>query len=276
MSTVLTLASKEIRDGLRNRWVLAATLLLAALALSLTFLGTAPTGSSKIDPLAVSVVSLSSLTIYLIPLIALLLAYDAMVGEVENGTMLLLLAYPVSRGQVVLGKFLGHFTILAFATVVGYGSAGVALGLSTEGSNPESWLAFVSMLLSSALLGAVFLGLGYLVSVSVRERSTAAGVAIVIWLLFVLLYDLALLGVLIADKNHALSSEFVEILLLLNPADAYRMFNLTGFENVSQFAGTAGLTGKTAIGSFVPLGVMVLWMVLPLVLAGCIFRRREI
>ena len=31
MNAVLIVASKEIREGLRNRWVLATTLLLAAL-----------------------------------------------------------------------------------------------------------------------------------------------------------------------------------------------------------------------------------------------------
>ena len=41
------------------------------------------------------VVSLSSLTIFLVPLIALLLSHDAIVGEAERGTLLLLLSYPV-------------------------------------------------------------------------------------------------------------------------------------------------------------------------------------
>ena len=101
--------------------------LLAALALTLAFLGAAPTGAVKVSALAVTIVSLSSLTIFLIPLIALLLSYDAIVGEIDRGTMALLLAYPVARWQVVLGKFLGHLAILVFATVVGYGVAGLAL-----------------------------------------------------------------------------------------------------------------------------------------------------
>ena len=54
---ILTLAGKEIREGLRNRWVLAATLLLALLALTLTFLGSAPTGSVGVQPLDVVIVS---------------------------------------------------------------------------------------------------------------------------------------------------------------------------------------------------------------------------
>ena len=97
------IAMQEIRVGLRNRWVLATTLLLAALALSLVLLGSAPTGTVKADPLAVVIVSLSSLTIFLVPLIALLLSFDAIVGEHERGTLMLLLAYPVARWQVVVG-----------------------------------------------------------------------------------------------------------------------------------------------------------------------------
>ena len=99
MRTVFIIAIKEIQEGLRNRWVLATTLLLAALALSLTFLGSAPTGNVGAGALDVVVVSLSSLTIFLLPLIALLISHDAVVGEMERGTMMLLLSYPVGRGQ---------------------------------------------------------------------------------------------------------------------------------------------------------------------------------
>ncbi|MCC2652386.1 MAG: hypothetical protein K0Q60_2549, partial [Microvirga sp.] len=104
MRNILIVARKEIQEGLRNRWVLATTLLLAGLALSLTFLGSAPTGTVGVRALDVVIVSLSSLTIFLLPLIALLISHDAIVGEMERGTMLLLLSYPVARWQVLLGK----------------------------------------------------------------------------------------------------------------------------------------------------------------------------
>jgi ABC-type Na+ efflux pump permease subunit len=39
--------------------------------------------------------------------IALLISHDAIVGEMERGTMLLLLSYPVGRWQVLIGKFVG-------------------------------------------------------------------------------------------------------------------------------------------------------------------------
>ncbi len=94
---IAAIAVKEIREGLRSRWIVAITLLLGILALALSFLGAAPTGSTGASPLEVMVVSLSSLTIFLIPLIALLLSHDAVVGEAERGTLLLLLSYPVTR-----------------------------------------------------------------------------------------------------------------------------------------------------------------------------------
>src|SRR5690606_38882257 len=148
MSTILVIAEKEIREGLRNRWVLATTLLLATLALSLTFLGSAPTGNVGAGALDVVIVSLSSLTIFLVPLIALLISHDAVVGEMERGTMLLLLSYPVARWQVILGKFAGHLAILAFATLLGYGAAAVALAATGTAIDQASWSAFLSMILS--------------------------------------------------------------------------------------------------------------------------------
>ena len=54
MNAVCTIIGKEIRDGLRNRWVLATALLLAALALALGLLGSSPTGTVKAEPLTVT------------------------------------------------------------------------------------------------------------------------------------------------------------------------------------------------------------------------------
>lgn len=132
MNTLLTLARKELKDGLRNRWVLAIAILLAAFALTLAFLGSAPAGETKANALAITVVSLATLNIYLIPLIALLLSYDAIVGEIERGTMALLLSYPLSRWQVVAGKFLGQTAILAVAIAIGYFVAGIAVAHCTK------------------------------------------------------------------------------------------------------------------------------------------------
>jgi Cu-processing system permease protein len=276
MNTIPILIGKEIRDGLRNRWVVATTLLMAALALTLSFLGSAPTGTVGVGALEVVIVSLSSLTIFLLPLIALLLSFDAVVGEIDRGTMTLLLCYPVSRWQVVLGKFLGHSAILGFATVLGYGLAGLALHLTGAEIGPESWRAFAAVIGSSVLLGGVFVAIGYFVSTLVRDRATAAGIAIGVWLVFVLLYDMGLLGVLVADQGRTVTPDVLNWLLLANPADAYRLFNLTGFDRVSQFSGMAGLSGHVQVGRGVLLAVLSAWVAVPLAAAVIVFSRKQI
>jgi Cu-processing system permease protein len=276
MRNILIVARKEIQEGLRNRWVLATTLLLAGLALSLTFLGSAPTGTVGVRALDVVIVSLSSLTIFLLPLIALLISHDAIVGEMERGTMLLLLSYPVARWQVLLGKFIGHLSILAFATLLGYGAAAGALAATGAAIDAESWTAFASMIGSSILLGAAFIAVGYLVSALVRERGTAGGIAIGIWLVFVLIYDMALLGLLVVDQGQILSGGLLNALLLLNPADAYRLFNLTGSAGVSAFSGMAGVAQIATLNPSVLLAALAAWALIPLGLAALAFSRREL
>lgn len=276
MSNVLAIAAKEIQEGMRNRWVLATTLLLATLALTLTFLGSAPTGAVDAQALDVVVVSLSSLTIFLLPLIALLISHDAVVGEVERGTMLLLLSYPVARSQVILGKFLGHIAILGIATLVGYGAAAATLLVNDEAIDARSWQAFGAMIGSSVLLGAAFIALGYLVSALARNRGTAAGAAIGVWLMFTLIYDAALLGLLVMDQGRTITGGLLDTLLLLNPADAYRLLNLTGSDDTRLASGMAGVAATTGLTRLTLLGALAAWCVLPLTLAALVFSRREL
>ena len=153
MKTVLVLAQGEIREGLRNRWVAASIVALATLAFALSALGTAPTGTVDASALSVSVASLSSLSVYLLPLIALMLSFPALVGELERGTLLLLLTYPVARWQVVVGKFVGHVAILMVAVLLGYGAPGLVTALQGD-SGWIGWQSYLAMMGSSVLLGA--------------------------------------------------------------------------------------------------------------------------
>jgi len=269
------LALKELRDGLRNRWIAAAIVLLAALAIVLSLMGSAPTGSVKVSTLAITVINLASLSVYLIPLIALMLSFDALVGEFERGTMLLLLTYPVTRWQVIMGKFVGHVMILFFAIFAGYGSAFFFMVIIADGSI-DGWQTYFMMMTSSLLLGAVFIALGYFVSVLVKERATAIGSAIGLWLIFVVLYDLVLFGVLLLDKQQVIGQKLFSILMLISPTDSYRILNLSMFDGVSQSAGIAGLASNTGINSGLLFGVILMWIIIPLLATLYIFQQREL
>ncbi len=276
MSAVAIIAAKEFRDGLRNRWVLMTTMLMVAFALALTLLGGAPTGTLGASPLAVAVVNLSSLTIFLVPLIALLMAYDAVAGEIERGTMALLLSYPVGRSAVIGGKFIGHTAILAVSIAVGYGAAAGTLALHGGAMHAADWLSFAAMAGSSLVLGMSFVALGYLASALVRDPRTAAAIALGLWLFFALIYDIAVLGLLVADQGRTITTGIFNVLLLGNPTDIYRMFNLAGLSSVRTFAGMAGLAEQLRFGPVALLSCLVLWTAAPLAIATLLFARREV
>jgi len=269
------MALAEIQEGIRNRWVIASILLLTVLAVSLTLLGSTPVGITKASLLSVTMVSLTSLSIYLIPLIALMLAFDTIVGEYERGTLLLLLTYPVRRWQIIIGKFLGHLSILAIAILLGYGIVALYFAFDGVGTGQE-WQDYFLMMGSSLLLGAIFIALGYLVSVVVQQRSTATGISLGLWLFIVVFYDLILLGMLLADKSHVIQSKLLAVLILFNPADVYRLFNLTGSELATLVSGMSGVAQTDLLAPLTLIMTLLLWLLVPLMLSIYIFQKKEI
>ncbi|TFH87649.1 ABC transporter permease [Billgrantia azerbaijanica] len=275
MNHLVTVAGKEFRDGLRNRWVLAITLVFGLLAIGLAYFGAAASGEVGFTGVATTIVSLSSLAVFLIPLIALLLAYDSIVGEEEQGTLLLLLTYPIGRVEILAGKFLGHAAILGVSTLVGFGVAGLVIAAFGGHDDLGQLLAALALfILSATLLGWAFIGFAYLISVSVAEKSRAAGIALVVWFVFVLVFDLLLLGVLVGTGGEV-SQGLFHVLLLLNPTDIFRIVNLTFFEAARTQAGLASIGADAAFHPALLLGALALWVAVPLGAALWIFRRRE-
>ena len=81
---ILSTARIEFAIALRNRWMAIAVGMMALFSLVLSMAGSAPTGDLGVDRLSVTVASLTSLSVYLVPLIALLISFDAVAGEVER------------------------------------------------------------------------------------------------------------------------------------------------------------------------------------------------
>ncbi|WP_415755479.1 ABC transporter permease [Pseudomonas leptonychotis] len=274
MKQVWNIARKELSDGLRNRWLLAISLLFAVLAVGIAWLGAAASGQLGFTSIPATIASLASLATFLVPLIALLLAYDAIVGEDEAGTLMLLLTYPLGRGQLLLGKFVGHGLILALATLIGFGCAALAIALLVTDVDLGllAW-AFARFMLSSTVLGWVFLAMAYVLSSWTSEKSSAAGLALGLWFGFVLVFDLALLALLVLSQGK-FNPDLLPWLLLLNPTDVYRLINLSGFEGSGSAAGVMTLGADLPMAGGLLWACLLLWVVVPLLLAYRVFRRR--
>ncbi|MEO8653282.1 MAG: ABC transporter permease subunit, partial [Ramlibacter sp.] len=59
------IAAKEFRERIRNRWVLAVTIVLTAFALVIAYFGSAGQGAIGFRSIEVTIASLVSLVIYL-------------------------------------------------------------------------------------------------------------------------------------------------------------------------------------------------------------------
>lgn len=269
---IFAVARLELLVARRNMWVATSVFLMSLFAVVLTLAGGATTGSMGVDPLTVAVTSITTLSVYLVPLIGLLLSFDAIAGEIERGTLALSLAYPLSRAEILIGKFMAHFCVLAFAIAVGLLLTALLI-VWQHGSADLSFAPLVRLFLTSLALGATFLGIGYAVSALVGQPGVASGVVIVIWLICVVLYDLGLLGALVADNGGAFTTTVFPYLLLINPADAFRLLNMP---DVSVAALTSGLNAAGSVTSTQGLLVSLLgWPVFALFLAWTAFRRVE-
>jgi Cu-processing system permease protein len=270
MTRIAAIAASEFRIALRNRWVAIAVVMMALFAVVLSAAGSAPTGQLGADKLSVTVASLTSLAVYLVPLMALLMAFDSVAGEIERGTLALILTYPVSRSEILAGKFVAHLCTLALAVGVGYGIAGAA-AIWVDPNAGAGFPALVRLFWTSLLLGAVFLAIAYAISAFARRPGAAAGLAIGIWLVLIVLYDLGLLAAVVADRSGAFTSGVFPWLILANPADAFRLYNLAASEATAAAAGIAG--AANTIPPAHALASLLLWPAAAFLLAVAAFRR---
>ena len=268
LSQVGTVAAKEFRDRLRNRWVLAVALVFAVFSLVIAYAGGAQQGAVGLRSLEFTVTSLVSLVIYLVPLIALLLGFDAIVGERERGSLDLLLAYPITRGELLLGKYLGLALALALAMLAGLAAVGVVLAGQF---GTRALFHYSGFVISALLMGLAFLSLAVLISVLARDRTRASGAAIILWFLFVLVFDLALLGVLVGTAGRY-GGEIFPYLLLLNPTDVFRILNVFSAEDVRSAYGLVSVVPPVLLRLDVLAAVMAGWIAIPLALAKWRFK----
>lgn len=272
MREILIVANKEFHDGLRNRWLVSITIIFALLSVGLTYFGSVSSGTIGITSLSTTVASLASLAVFLIPLIALLISYDSFVGEQEGGTLLLLLTYPLSKTQLLLGKFFGQGSIIALAIIIGFGSSALLLFLQLE--DPQIITTFGVFMLSAVLLGLSFTAIAYVISLSVSEKSKAAGFALIVWFLFALAFDLMLLAVLVGGEQ-SLTQQGLTQLMMLNPTDIFRLVNLAGLDN-SDVNGALAIAIKSSLSQQALFSILLGWVVFPLSIATIIFKKKAL
>jgi ABC-2 type transport system permease protein len=128
---------------------------------------------------------------FLVPLVAIALGFDAVNGEFNRRTLSRLLAQPIYRDALLLGKFLGGlFTLALVLTAIWLMIVGLGLfrlGVPPTGEEVARGLLF---LVATIAYGGVWLGIALVCSIRFRQPATAALAAIAVWLFFTVFWGM--------------------------------------------------------------------------------------
>ncbi|RYY87421.1 MAG: ABC transporter permease, partial [Chitinophagaceae bacterium] len=139
-------------------------------------------------------------------------------------------------------------------------------------------VAALSMLLMGVLLTFAFTSIAFFASIRSRDKARGIGVALLLWFYFSLIYDGLVLLLLFAFSEYPLE-RLTMLLSALNPIDLARIFIMLQID-ISALMGYTGAVYKDFFGSFAGLvftaGILVLWIILPLIGAVRHFNKRDL
>jgi Cu-processing system permease protein len=266
-----TIAQRELREALRNKWLWFYAVGFGGLAFALAQAGMASAGYAGLGGFGRTAASLVNALLLFVPLIGLTVGAGVIAGERERGTLLYLLAQPVNRAEVFFGKALGAALAVLAALALGFGLAGLGIA-SAGGGEPFTYLALAGF---ATLLALASLGLGFVISALTRKAATASGAALILWLALVFLGDLGLIGATMAFRP---APSAMLTLLLLNPLQVFKLGAIYSLRATLDALGAAGQYAQLQFGALLPyllVGLLTAWIVLSFGAAFALFNQKR-
>src|SRR5215210_854374 len=133
---------------------------------------------------------------FLVPLMAIGLGFDTINGEYNRRTMSRILAQPIYRDALLMGKFFGGLVTLAISLIALWLLV-VGLGLFLLGQPPgaEEMARSLIFLVATIFYSGVWLALAMLVSILFRSAATAALAALGLWLFLTVIWPVLSPGI---------------------------------------------------------------------------------
>lgn len=267
-----TIVGRELRAGVRSRWFLLYLLVFLLLSIAFSVVAAAGTELTGQPGFGRTAAGLLNLMLLMVPLLGLTIGAQALVADRQDGSLDYLLAQPVSPAEVFVGKYLGAALALLLILVFGFGLSAVAMAVRGTTGSLSGFLVLVALTL---LLGLAMLSVGYLISSGSPQTAAALGLALTLWLGFVIVGDLGLMGsALVMD----LSPGTLLVASLANPLDAYKLVAVQTLQASLDVLGPAGIYATRRFGSTLPallLGLLALWVVVPLPIGYWLFKRTD-
>ena len=268
---IFLIMKKEAGESLKNRWFVLYTICFSALALLVLLFSTMGGDIAGYSGFGRTAASLINLVLLFIPLIAIITGGVSISNERENGTLPYLLSHPISKNEIFVGKFLGLLIAIWSSILLGFGLAGIGVAIMGEQGEISGYLLTV---LLSALLAACFLSIGFLVSVYSGKASKAIGISVFLWLFFIILGDLGIMGTTVAMD---LGIKQVFALALLNPTEVFKVASVLVLSPRFEILGPVGVYAIRTFGQhgvfYLLFSIMILWTLVPFGYGYLVFTR---
>ncbi len=265
---IWTISRFEIRTITRQRFFYTF-LLLWTIVLSLILL--MQQNITSLGDYTNLIGTMFTLILYLLPLTTLILSSFSLTNERESGQWKLLLSYPLSSWDYLIGKFLGQlisqWIILTF-------SLGFGICLSLLFGHVISFTWALSLYLFALLLLVLFLIIGIFLGVVSKTRWQALMLSIAVWFIFIMIWPITLISIL-SFLPYPMIETGMTILLFLNPAEFVRVFMVVQLEGGAIFGQTYDSLFQSLQSWFGWLIMLVYLLVYTVVLAFLTYWQME-
>lgn len=256
------IARKDVEDARRSHWlwglavVLSVVLAVGPLLVVVGFIQfTQPQDGPGVTTDIYLQLMLGVLT-FVVPIVAIVLAYASITDERDSGSLKLLLSLPHTRLDVVVGKALGRGVVVSVAVLVAFAVALVALLATPFALSFGNYVAFA---LLTVVLGLAFVGLSVGFSAAADTSRQSMLGTVTMFVLFTLVWGRFVDGLrsLLANNTGLTSQTLVPMDLfirILNPTEAYRTLALSLLSG-DPLAARVGIVGGGGIqGQFTRMG----------------------
>jgi Cu-processing system permease protein len=254
----MKLSRYVLYDIVRSKVILAYTLFLFIVSVSL-FRMEENNGKAML--------SLLNIVLIVVPLISMIFSTIHYYNSYEF--IELMLAQPMSRTRIILSEYSGVALSLMSAFFIGVGIPVLIFSMDSTG---------LAMIFTGCALTLVFTSIAFWGSVKARDKARGIGFALMLWFYFALIYDGLILLILFAFSDYPLE-KLTLVLSALNPVDLGRIFIMLKMD-VSALMGYTGALYQDFFGSFTgmlfTMGVMFLWIMIPLYGAVRTFKRKDL
>jgi len=261
----LVVARKDFEDSIRSRWLIGLTALFVLLISAVAYFVRVE-GSGEASANLVLQTAGNFFIQALVPLIALVVAYNSISGERKSGSLKLLLSLPHSRADVVFGKVAGRSAALSTAIIVGFVLPAIIFAIGPFRLEIGAYLGYTLLV---ALLASVYVSIAVGWSAAAPSQRIALGGAIGLYFLFVPFWDAIQFPLQWAIASLPewlpLSSEAVNtVLTLSNPSSAYSELTFAVF------------TGEMASLQLSALSMLLFWLLAGPLVGLLVFERRDL